>query len=40
MDVLWDIYATATYRFNYETEPAPGKFSKDATLAFGLGAKF
>lgn len=40
MDILWDIYATATYRFNYETEPAPGKFSKDATLAFGLGAKF
>lgn len=40
MDVLWDIYATATYGFNYETEPAPGKFSKDSTLAFGLGAKF
>lgn len=40
MDVLWDIYATATYRFNYETEPAPGKLSKDSTLAFGLGAKF
>ena len=40
MDILWDIYATATYRFNYETEPAPGKFSKDSTLAFGLGAKF
>lgn len=38
--VLWDIYATASYRFNYETEPAPGRFSKDATLAFGLGAKF
>ncbi len=40
VDVLWDIYATATYRFNYETEPAPGKLSKDSTLAFGLGAKF
>lgn len=40
MDVLWDIYATATYRFNYETEPAPGKLSNDSTLAFGLGAKF
>jgi putative salt-induced outer membrane protein YdiY len=40
MDILWDIYATATYRFNYETEPAPGKFGKDSTLAFGLGAKF
>lgn len=40
MDILWDIYATATYRFNYESEPAPGKFSKDSTLAFGLGAKF
>lgn len=40
MDILWDIYATATYRFNYETEPAPGKFEKDSTLAFGLGAKF
>ncbi len=40
MDVLWDIYATATYRFNYETEPAPGTLSNDSTLAFGLGAKF
>lgn len=38
--ILWDIYATASYRFNYESEPAPGRFSKDATLAFGLGAKF
>jgi putative salt-induced outer membrane protein YdiY len=40
MDVMWDIYATATYGFNYETEPAPGKRSKDSTLALGLGAKF
>lgn len=40
MDILWDIYATATYRFNYESEPAPGKLSRDSTLAFGLGAKF
>lgn len=40
MDILWDIYATATYRFNYESEPAPGKFGKDSMLAFGLGAKF
>lgn len=40
LDVLWKIYATASYRFNYETEPAPGRFSKDSTLAFGLGAKF
>ncbi|MEE4219012.1 MAG: DUF481 domain-containing protein [Xanthomonadales bacterium] len=40
VDILWDIYATATYRFNYESEPAPGKFEKDSTLAFGLGAKF
>lgn len=40
MDVMWDIYATATYGFNYETDPAPGKLSKDSTLAFGLGAKF
>ena len=40
LDVLWKIYATASYRFNYESEPAPGRFSKDSTLAFGLGAKF
>lgn len=40
LDVFWDIYATASYRFNYESEPAPGRFSKDSTLAFGLGAKF
>jgi hypothetical protein len=40
MDILWDICATATCRFNCETEPAHGKFSKDATPAFGLGAIF
>lgn len=40
MDVMWDIYATATYGFNYESDPAPGKLSKDSTLAFGLGARF
>ncbi|MEJ2382799.1 MAG: DUF481 domain-containing protein [Xanthomonadales bacterium] len=40
LDVLWDIYATATYRYNYESEPAPGRLGKDATLSFGLGAKF
>jgi hypothetical protein len=40
LDVLWDIYATAAYRYNYESEPAPGRFGKDATLTFGLGAKF
>lgn len=40
MDVMWDIYATASYGFNYETEPAPGKLSKDSTLAFGVGATF
>jgi hypothetical protein len=40
LDVMWDIYATATYGFNYETDPAPGQLSKDPTLAFGLGAKF
>lgn len=39
-DLLWDIYATASYLYNYETEPAPGRFGKDSTLAFGLGAKF
>jgi hypothetical protein len=39
-DILWDIYATASYRFNYESEPAPGRFGKDSTLGFGLGAKF
>lgn len=40
MDVMWDIYATATYRYNYETEPAPTKLNKDSTLGFGLGVKF
>lgn len=40
VDILWDLYATASYRFNYESDPAPGKFGKDSTLAFGLGAKF
>jgi putative salt-induced outer membrane protein YdiY len=40
LDVLWDIYATAGYRYNYESEPAPGRLGKDATLTVGLGAKF
>jgi len=40
LDVLWDIYATASYRYNYESEPAPGRRGRDTTLAFGLGAKF
>lgn len=40
LDVLWEIYATASYRYNYESEPAPGRLGKDATLAFGLGATF
>jgi putative salt-induced outer membrane protein YdiY len=40
MDVMWDIYATANYRYNYESEPAPTKLSKDSTLGFGLGVKF
>ena len=40
LDVLWDIYATATYRYNYESEPAPGRLGTDSTLSFGLGAKF
>ena len=37
---MWDIYAKATYGFNYETDPAPGQLGKDPTLAFGAGAKF
>ena len=40
MDVMWDIYATATYRYNYETEPAPTKLNRDSTLGVGLGVKF
>lgn len=40
MDIMWDIYATASYRFNYESEPAPTKLNKDSTLGFGLGARF
>ena len=40
MDVMWDIYATATYQYNYETEPAPTKLNRDSTLGVGLGVKF
>lgn len=40
VDILWGIYATASYQFNYEAEPAPTKLNKDSTMRFGMGVKF
>ncbi len=39
-DLLANIYANLSFRYDYETEPAPGKKDYDATLAVGLGAEF
>ena len=36
----WYLGATASYRFDYESKPAPGKSRDHSTLAFGLGARF
>ena len=40
IDVYKQLHAKITYRFDYETEPAPGKSKEDSTLAFGLGVRF
>lgn len=39
-DIFADVYASIAFRWDYETEPAPGTEDYDTTLAVGLGAKF
>jgi putative salt-induced outer membrane protein YdiY len=39
-DLLKDIYANMSLRFDYETDPAPGAEEKDSTFVVGVGAEF
>jgi hypothetical protein len=39
-DLLKDIYANVSLRYDHETDPAPGAENKDSTLVFGVGAEF
>lgn len=39
-DLIADIYARISLRYDYVTEPAPGASKNDTTLAIGVGAAF
>lgn len=39
-DLVSDLYATVSLRYDYETEPAAGASKDDSTLALGLGYSF
>jgi len=39
-DITGSIYTAISYRYDYESEPAPGTVDHDSTLAIGIGAKF
>jgi putative salt-induced outer membrane protein YdiY len=39
-DLIGDLYANASLRYDYETEPAAGASKDDSTLQFGLGYSF
>ena len=39
-DIISDIYAKISLRYDYETEPAAGASKDDTTLAIGVGAEF
>jgi putative salt-induced outer membrane protein YdiY len=39
-DIVKDVYASISYRYDYETEPAEGTKDYDSTLAIGIGAAF
>jgi len=39
-DILSNLYASLAFRWDYETEPAPGTKDYDTTLAVGIGAEF
>lgn len=40
LDIIDDLYATASLRYDYETEPAAGASKDDSTLQFGIGYSF
>ena len=39
-DIIKDVYANLSFRYDYETEPVEGAENQDTTLAIGIGAKF
>jgi hypothetical protein len=39
-DLIDDIYANVSLRYDYETEPAEGAENEDTTFVFGIGAEF
>ena len=39
-DIVSDVYASISYRYDYESEPAEGTKDYDSTLAIGIGAAF
>lgn len=39
-DILENLYASVAFRWDYESEPAPGTKDYDTTLAVGIGAEF
>ncbi|MBE9548534.1 MAG: DUF481 domain-containing protein [Proteobacteria bacterium] len=39
-DLIDDIYAKISLRYDYETKPAQGAFKDDTTFAIGVGAEF
>jgi putative salt-induced outer membrane protein YdiY len=39
-DIIDDVYATVSLRYDYETDPAEGAENDDTTLVIGVGAEF
>ena len=39
-DIIDDVYANISFRYDYETEPPEGAENDDTTLVIGVGAKF
>ncbi len=39
-DIIDNVYANLSFRYDYETDPAPGASKDDTTLAIGVGAEF
>lgn len=39
-DLVGDLYANISLRYDYETEPAPGRSKDDSTLQMGVGYSF
>ena len=39
-DIIDDLYANISLRYDYETEPAAGASEDDSTLQFGIGYSF